>query len=316
MMDGRPKHTGRVVEITIALDIDHDAIAALCSKRSADGCGSAVAHAARALAAQVTVRLIMIPELDVMTSGKTARRRQAPVFVLDQWPEFAINTGSRDRAGVPSVSLDLHGLCDRLDAGLLIGFGMLRFAFFNNRSFIRGQLPFHFINDERQTCFSIGLNRGIVVRACAATATAAGSRIRTRYDAAESDIRGVAAQQRGETRTDKRSLRARSLQTERVIVTCARTGSAKRMTLRKAHRTICRACARGRTDEFSKLNGRFHALGRSQTSHGNSGVLCIKQSFRNLPRPARIDSCDLRRPVSRNFHVARFFLLKLGVYHH
>src|SRR5438105_1817940 len=86
VMDGRPKHTGRVVEITITLDIDHDAIAALCRQRSADGCGSAIAHAARPLTAEIAVRLIVIPKLDMMTTGKTARRCEAPVFVLDQWP--------------------------------------------------------------------------------------------------------------------------------------------------------------------------------------------------------------------------------------
>src|SRR5205823_4402386 len=125
------------------------------------------------------------------------------------------------------VSLDLHGLGNRLDAGLLIRFGMLRFAFLNNPSLICHQLPFYFLDDERQTCFSIGLNRWSVIcagPAAAATARLASLSIRTWRDAAESNIRSVAAQQRRQPRTGKRSLRARRLQTERVIVSRACTG--------------------------------------------------------------------------------------------
>src|SRR5204862_8312583 len=111
--------------------------------------------------------------------------------------------------------------------GLLLGFGMLRFAFLDNASLIRRQLPFHFVADEGQTCLRIRLNRGIVFCGSAAASATAGTGVR--YDAAESDVRSVAAQQRRQPRAAKRSLSASALQTARVIVSRAGPGAAKRM---------------------------------------------------------------------------------------
>src|SRR5438093_247076 len=41
-----PQDTGSVIQVTVTLDIDHDAIAALCRQRSADRSRSTIAHAA------------------------------------------------------------------------------------------------------------------------------------------------------------------------------------------------------------------------------------------------------------------------------
>src|SRR5690242_20254442 len=61
VMDGRPEHAGSVIEIAVALNIDDDAIAALCGERSSHRSRSAVAHSRCALAAQETVGFVVLP---------------------------------------------------------------------------------------------------------------------------------------------------------------------------------------------------------------------------------------------------------------
>src|SRR5207248_10247128 len=68
VMGRRPEDTRRVVEIAVALNIDHNSIAALRSQRSTDTSRSAVAHAARALSAKVAVGLVVIPKLRIVSA--------------------------------------------------------------------------------------------------------------------------------------------------------------------------------------------------------------------------------------------------------
>src|SRR5438046_8548501 len=107
VMNCCPQDTGSVIQVTIALDIDDDAIAALCRQRSANRSRSTIAHAACALSAQLAVRLFVIPKLHVVCAGETARRSQAPVFVLDPGPTSGVTAPSRDGSRVRSLALGL-----------------------------------------------------------------------------------------------------------------------------------------------------------------------------------------------------------------
>src|SRR5262249_14591022 len=126
MMHGSPKHAGRVIEIAVGLNIDDDASATLRRESSADGSRSAVAHAACALATEISVRFVVIPQSVVMTARETTRRREAPVFVHDQRPEFGIDASCADWAAIPSRASRFDCLSERFDAGFLIGFGVFR----------------------------------------------------------------------------------------------------------------------------------------------------------------------------------------------
>ena len=75
VMHGCPQHAGSVIEISVRLDIHDDPATALRSEGSADRCRCAITHAARALAAEVAVRFVVIPELGVMSARESARRR-------------------------------------------------------------------------------------------------------------------------------------------------------------------------------------------------------------------------------------------------
>src|SRR5437773_3718453 len=217
-----PQDTGSVIQVTVTLDIDHDAIAALCRQRSADRSRSTIAHAACALSAQIAVWLVVIPKLHVVCARETAWRSQAPVFVLDPRPKFGVNARSRDGTRVPSIPFRLHRLRERFGAGFSICLGMPRFTLFDDSSLVGRELPFHFLDDERQARLRIGLNCGGVVRAgVTAGAAPAGSGC----DTAESDIGAIALQQRCKSRTDDGCLGSGNLQTQRVIVGCAGTGS-------------------------------------------------------------------------------------------
>src|SRR5207245_5153161 len=91
VMNCCPQDTGSVIQVTIALDIDDDAIAALCRQRSANRSRSTIAHAACALSAQIAVRLIVIPKLHVVCAGATAWLSKPPGFVLAPRPKFGVH---------------------------------------------------------------------------------------------------------------------------------------------------------------------------------------------------------------------------------
>ena len=57
---------------------------------------AALVLAAGALSTQIAVRLVVFPKLRVMSAGETAGRREAPVFVHDERPEFGVDSSRAD----------------------------------------------------------------------------------------------------------------------------------------------------------------------------------------------------------------------------
>src|SRR6185312_863231 len=105
-------------------------------------------------------------------------------------------------------------------------------------------------------------------------------------------------------RSDECDVGRARLEAEREIVGSARTRAAKRMTLRKAHRTgSCRG-ARCRADELGELDCLPHAFRRAQVPHGNARIFSGEQPLRDLARGRRIDSRNGPGPESGNGELA------------
>src|SRR6267142_4371618 len=102
VMRGSPQHTRREVEIAISLDIDGEPAVLLVGQGSANGCWRVVADTARALAADVLVVLIEVPELVGPTTNEALPADERPVFILDQRPQLSCETGKTDGAGIPT----------------------------------------------------------------------------------------------------------------------------------------------------------------------------------------------------------------------
>src|SRR5437870_1054426 len=164
-----------------------------------------------------------------MTAREPTRRGQAPIFIHDQRPQFRVNARSADRACIPTGSLCLDGLHDRLDTSFLIRLRVLCGAVLNRSSLVRRELPLHFFKDRRQAGFSVG-------RECerwagsSTTATTAGpastSGTGTWSDAAKADVGDVATEQCRKAWTGDGSLSTCGFQTQRVIVRRAEAGTA------------------------------------------------------------------------------------------
>src|SRR5262245_47312937 len=155
---------------------------------------------------------------------------------------------------------------------------MFRDAVLNGSSLVRRDLPLHFLNDRGQARFRVG--RNCKRRCCspsAATSSAAATTSTTRAwsNATESDVRDIAAEQRGQGGAGDGGLSARGFQAQRVIIGRVETGTTQRMALRETHWPVRRGCAGARTYQFRKFHGGLHTLRRPQTTHGNSGILCI-----------------------------------------
>src|SRR5437867_830111 len=259
VMYGRPQHARRVVEIAIGLHVDDDAPAASGGESRANRGGSTIAHAARALAAEVAVGLVVVPQLRVVAAGKTARRRQTPVFVHDERPQLRVNPSGADRTAVPPASLALDRLRNGLDARMLVRLGVPGGPILNRAAFVGGQLTLDLFDDGGEAGFRVNLydKSCHVARTApsASTGSATPAPDPTSRDAAEPDVGGIATEQRRQARTVECDLSARRFQPERVIVLRARAGAAEGMTLRKAHRPAGRAGTRRRTDELGQLHG-------------------------------------------------------------
>src|SRR5262245_62019304 len=73
VMHGSPQNTGSVIEIAIGLNVDDNAAAALRRQCCSDRGGRSITHTAGALSAEIAIRLVVIPQLSIVTSRETGR---------------------------------------------------------------------------------------------------------------------------------------------------------------------------------------------------------------------------------------------------
>ena len=134
MMRGGPQHAGRVVQIAVGLDVDGQAAMLAIRQRRAHRGRCAVAHAARALPADVLIMLVELPQAVRPIADEALPGNQRPVFVLDQRPQLGGQARQADGAGIPAVLR----LLDLLVPGLLVRLGQLRAALLEARVCDRG----------------------------------------------------------------------------------------------------------------------------------------------------------------------------------
>src|SRR6186997_707734 len=110
MVDGRPQHAGRVVQIAIRLNVDRQAAVLLVRERGAHGGWRPVADAVRAVSAD---ELMMLPEVPQPRRPKALEyvaRNERPVLPLDLAPDFRRQPGCGDGARVPAPCRFTQGL--------------------------------------------------------------------------------------------------------------------------------------------------------------------------------------------------------------
>ena len=95
----------------------------------------------------------------------------------------------------------------------------------------------------------------------------------------------------------------RRFEPKRVIVSRARARAAKRMPLRKTHRSVGRRGAGACAHQFGQLHRALHAFRCSQAADRNPRILRVEQTLRDLPRLRRIHGHERGRLESRNLQL-------------
>src|SRR5580704_5648165 len=83
MMRRGPQHAGSVVQIAIGLDAHRKTAMLAIGERGAHGSRCTIAHSTRALATDVLIMLVEIPQAARPTADETLPGNQRPIFVLD-----------------------------------------------------------------------------------------------------------------------------------------------------------------------------------------------------------------------------------------
>src|SRR5438132_1435294 len=98
-----PEDARRVIQIAVGLDVDREPSVRAVRERGADGRRRAVAHRTRALAADVLIVLVELPQTPRPAADEALPRHQRPILIVNLGPELAAQAREADRARVPSV---------------------------------------------------------------------------------------------------------------------------------------------------------------------------------------------------------------------
>src|SRR5215831_1106859 len=74
VMHGSPQDTGSVVEVAVGLNVDDHPAATLRRQSCSDRGGRSITHTSGALSAEIAIRLVVIPQLSIVTAGEAGRR--------------------------------------------------------------------------------------------------------------------------------------------------------------------------------------------------------------------------------------------------
>ena len=96
-----PQHSGRVVQIAVALNAHAQTAMLAVGQCRAHRCRRLVADARSALRADVVVMLAEVPQARGPGTDEAVVRNQRPIVVLDLRPQFRREPRRADGAGVP-----------------------------------------------------------------------------------------------------------------------------------------------------------------------------------------------------------------------
>ena len=96
-----PQHSGRVVQIAVALNIDGQASMLFVGESRAYRGGRLIADTCAALRSDVMVGLAEVPQARGPGTDEAVVRYQRPIFILDLRPDLGGEACGGDRAGVP-----------------------------------------------------------------------------------------------------------------------------------------------------------------------------------------------------------------------
>src|SRR5690349_435116 len=102
MVGRRPQYARRIVQITVALNVDRDAAVLLIGERRPNRSRRAVTDAICAVAADEMIRLVKIPQAQRPPTDERGIGDKRPVFFLDLIPDFGGEPRRADRAGIPT----------------------------------------------------------------------------------------------------------------------------------------------------------------------------------------------------------------------